>query len=162
MTLPFRTPPAHVHIESNPPEITPATTWVSVLTAFSLSRLIRTPRSDSRSDAFPSSSAPAARNARNNDVKDGDDAVNDGVKDCADSVHDCHQTGTDALKDGFDLWSGLGSGWLLERHGGFDRVGALTHDTTAPMIVSVTAGETAGDSRRSFVGLAEQCLHWGA
>lgn len=49
------------------------------------------------------SAAAAAREAGNDDVEDGDDAVDDGFQDGADAVDDCHQTGSNGLEDGFDL-----------------------------------------------------------
>lgn len=50
-----------------------------------------------------SSPSTTAREARDDDVKDGDDGGDDGLQDRSDAVDNGHETGADGLKDGFDL-----------------------------------------------------------
>lgn len=49
--------------------------------------------------------AAATGEARNDDVEDGDDAVDDGGEDLTDAVNNSHEASADGLEDGFDLWA---------------------------------------------------------
>lgn len=58
---------------------------------------------DPTSSPFPSSSTAAAGEAGNDDVKQGDDAVDDGFEDGTNSIDDGHDASTDGLEDRLDL-----------------------------------------------------------
>ncbi|KAL9024655.1 MAG: hypothetical protein Q9196_006354 [Gyalolechia fulgens] len=47
--------------------------------------------------------AAATGEARNDDVEDGDEAINNGGEDLTDAVHNSHEACADGLKDGLDL-----------------------------------------------------------
>ena len=50
-----------------------------------------------------STARAVAREAANDDVEHGDDAVDDGLEDRTNAVHHGHYAGTDGLEDGLDL-----------------------------------------------------------
>lgn len=54
-----------------------------------------------------SAATTAAGEARDDDVEEGDDAVNDGGQDSADAVDDGHEDIADRAEDGFELWWGV-------------------------------------------------------
>ncbi|KAL8810363.1 MAG: hypothetical protein Q9223_002496 [Gallowayella weberi] len=59
---------------------------------------------DPTSSPSPSSAATTGE-ARDDDVEEGDNAVDDGFQNVADSVDDSHDAGADGLEDRFDLYN---------------------------------------------------------
>ena len=84
--------------------------------------------------------AAAAGKAGDDDVKEGDNAVDDAGKDGADGIDDGHQAVADRAEDGFELCtdvSGLVSRKVDEMGAFFGMLRKLTQETTAPILAVV-------------------------
>ena len=85
-----------------------ATTWHHAFLAkkhggSQAGRLDSTRVMGARPHAAAPAAAPAARQARDDDVEEGDDGVDDGCAGGADGVHDGHEAVADGAEDGLDL-----------------------------------------------------------
>jgi hypothetical protein len=80
-------------------------------------------RPPSRPTPTTTHSATAARQAADDDVKEGQDAVDDDKEDGRNGIHDTHDHGADGLENGFDLrlvsdviWKSRGAVRRRRRH----------------------------------------------